>query len=610
MQPRVMPDLALDDRNAWWLAAVGKLKPGVSRGQAQTAVATVSARLAADDSARHANIAVTLVPMRGGIQPKDARQVAPVGFLAAGATGLILLICCANVGNMPLSRAVRRRHEIAVRLSMGATRSRVVRQLLTESVLLAAAASVVGLVLALWATEALAADLLPTANVSPDWHTIAFAAFAALVTGLLFGIAPALHATRGALASALKDGLASLDRRRSGLQNTLVVAQVALSLVLLATSGMFLDSLYRTTQAPLGFEASSHVLAASFDLGMQGYSPERADAFVATLSRQAAALPGVSSVSATSVVPLGNRRTGAEIALDPADADRSTSFTGRGADGYVNVVRTGFFRTLGIALVAGRDFETTDNLSSPGVAIVSEDFARRAWPAANPLGKRISVRGERGPFMTVIGVARTALTFGLGERLRPIVYRPASQAPDERDVTLLVRSAGDATQLASAIRAAVRALDPDLPLYAMQSLGACRRARLSDMALGSSLLGAIGALAMFLATIGIYAVVAFSVGQRVREIGLRIALGAVGSDVTSMFVRDGARLTALGLGIGLALAGIAGRAVSTQFLGVSVMDAATFVIVAALLGSVALVATWIPARRAAAVDPMIALRAE
>jgi len=610
MQPRVAPDLPLSDGNNWWLSAMGKLKPGVSLSQAQAAVGTIAARIAARDSAGHANVSAAVFAMHGGVEPKDARQIVPVGALAAVATGLILLICCANVSNMLLGRAVGRRREIAVRLSLGATRGRVVRQLLTESMLLAAAASACGMILAVWATDTLASALLPTADVSPERHTIAFAVAAAAVTGLVFGLVPALHATRGDYASALKEGALGFDRRRSRLQGAFVVAQVSLSLVLLVASGMFLDGLLRAARADVGFDATSHVLATSFDLGMQGYTTERASAFITSLEREAAALPGVVEVSMTSVVPLGNTRRGMTVSLDPTDRDRASDFSSGGADVYDNIVRAGFFRTLGIALVAGRDFSATDVVGSPGVVIVSEDFARRAWPGADPLGKRLSTNGDKGPYLTVIGVARTVLTFGLGERLRPIVYRSHLQFPDARDVTLLVRSAGDATLLAPAIRRLVRGLDPNLPIYGVESLGQYRRQRLSDMAIGSSLLGIIGALAVSLASLGLYAVIAFSVGQRNREIGIRIALGAAQRNVVQLFVRQGLRLAIVGLMIGIALSAALARVLASAFVGVASTSVATFGAIAALVVAVAMLASWIPARRAAAVDPMVALRSE
>lgn len=608
MQSRVAPDLPLTSRDAWWLSAIGQLRPGVSAERANSIARTVASRIASSDPG-HANTSVSIVPMHGGMQPKDAVQVAPIGFLAAAAAVLILLVCCANAANMLLARALGRRHEIAVRLSLGATRGRLVRQLLTEAIALAGAASLIGLTLSFWISEWITRSLLPTADVTLDWRTLLFTVVFALLTGLVFGVVPALHATRGRLAYALKDARGSLDRGRSRAQGALVVAQVALSLVLLAAAGMFLGGLYRAARTELGFDASTHVLALSFDLGVQGYTPERTASFMTTLTREAAAMPGVTAVSATNTVPLGNRRSANDAALDPNEVTQPGDATS--LDGiYDNLVRPGFFRTVGIELVAGRDFSPTDLPTAPRVAIVSQDFARQAWPGANPLGKHVRVGGASAPMLTVIGVARTALTFGLGERLRPILYRSELQFTSDRELTLLVRSDGDATRLATALRARIRSLDGNLPVYDVKSLGAYRSGRLSDLALGSILLGLIGGLALLLATVGIYAVIAFAVGQRTREIGIRVALGAAGDDVSRLFVGDGARLTAIGMLIGLALAAAATKLLAAAFVSVSIVNLGLFAGIATLLGSIAILATWIPARRAAAVDPVIALRAE
>jgi predicted permease len=495
-QPIVAPDLSLRSRDAWWLMAVGKLRAGSSIAQAKAATATIAQRIATAGEG-HRNVVATVTPMHGGVPPKDADQVAPIGFLALAATGLILLICCANVSNMLLARAVRRRHEITVRRSVGATRGRVVRQLLTESLVLAVCASVAGLVAALWATDALTKALIPTADVSLDSHTVVFAIAIAAVTSLLFGTLPAVGATRGDLAVALRDGATLVDRRRSRVQGVLVVAQIALSLVLLVTSSMFLGGLYDASRLDLGFDASTRVLAASFDLGLQGYTPERTNAFLSTLTREVGALPGVTSVSVTNVVPLGNRRTGMDVKLDPRESDQTPAVNSGGL--YSSVIRPGYFRTVGIDLVVGRDFTADDGPTRAGVVIVSEDFARRAWPGANPLGKHVIVGGEQP--LAVVGVARTARTFAIGERLRPIVYRPQLQAQGERSLAVVVRSRGNAADLGPAIRTTVRRLDRDLPLYDVQTLGANRQTRLSDIALGSTLLGLIGAVSLLLASV-------------------------------------------------------------------------------------------------------------
>ena len=610
MQAMAMPQNGnmLDSPNTWWLKAIGQLKPGVSFEQAKAAVATIGARIAQADSINHGDVATTVAHISGGVTPNTGQDVLPVAVLAAAATGLILLICCANVSNMLLARAVGRRREISVRLSLGASRSRVVRQLLTEAAVLALGAGAAGLLIAQWATDLLTRAIPVPMQVSPDRATIAFTVAAALVTGVVFSLVPSLHATRGDLASALKDSIVGRDRRRSRLQNGFVVTQLSLSLVLLVTAGMFLSSLYRSTKLDVGFEATSRVLAASFDLGLQSYTPERSTTFVDALEERVRAIPGVIDVGVTNNVPMGERRIGAGVALDPRETGGAV--TRESGDVYDNIVRPGFFKTLGIGIVRGRDFATTDRFEGEKVAIVSEDFARRAWPNSDPIGKHISEEGPEGPFMTVIGVVREALTYGVSERRRPTVYRSQLQFPNARELTLLVRSTGDAALLTRPVTQAIHALDANLPVFGVETLAQYRRDRLSEPTLGSAMLAVVGGLALLLACVGVYSVIAFAVGQRTKEIGLRIALGAAHEQVIAMFVRQGARLIGIGLAVGLVMSGVMVSLLSASFAGIAVIDGLAFVGVAALLALVGAGASWIPARRAARVDPMVALRAE
>jgi putative ABC transport system permease protein len=609
MQARAIPRFPnmLMERNSWWLRAIGQLAPGTSTEQARAATATIAARLATADSVNHGGISATVEPVQGGVSPNTGRDVYPVAILAGAATGLILLICCANVSNMLLARAVGRRREIAVRLSLGAGRRRIVRQLLTEAMVLSALAAVGGLLLSMWASDLITKFIPVPIDVAPNARTFGFAVAAAVATGVFFGLVPALHATRADLASALKDARVGRDQRRSRLQSGFVVAQISLSLCLLVISGVFLSSLFRSMRVNVGFEATSHVLAASFDLGLQGYTPEQGAIFLTTLRQNVAAIPGVSDVALTNNVPMGERRISREVALDPREAGGADQ---HGFDLYENVVRPGFFQTLGIGLVRGRDFAATDVPDGEHVVIVSEDFARQAWPGGDAIGRHVSLEGRDGPFMTVVGVVREATTYGLSEKHRPTLYRSQLQFPTVLDLTLLVRSTGDASKLARAVRAQVRALDRNLPLFGVQTLGQYRRDRLSETKLGTTMLAVVGGLALLLACLGVYSMIAFSVGQRTREIGLRIALGAANHQVVTLFIGEGMRLTVAGVGVGLALAAVAVKALSSAFLGVRIVDGLAFVAVAAVLAAVAAAASWIPARRAASVDPMVALRSE
>jgi predicted permease len=612
MQARVYPQWPdmLTRRGAWWLQAVGRLKSSVAPAQANAAVATVAAQIAREDPAWHGDVTARLFELRSGIEPGNGAQIMAASVLAALVTGLILLIACANVANLLLSRAVARRREIAVRLSLGAGRWRVVRQLLTESMLLSAAAGALGLLLAAWATELLASQVPAPLDVAIDGSVLGFTAAAVFATGLLFGLVPAFHGTRSDVAAAIKDSITGFGTGRSRLQGTFVVAQISLSLVLLVTAGLFLHSLYKAARIQVGFDATTKVLAVSFDLGLQGYTPERADAFLREADARVAGLPGVESISFTNQVPMSSRLIGADVVLEGDERRTGTTGAGGGTPVYLSTIREGFFRTIGVPFVRGRDFSARDDASAEPVVIVSETFARRAWPGADPLGKRLSVTGADGRYLTVVGVVREALVAGVTERVLPIVYLAQRQEPRTLDLTMLVRSSRDARPLADPVRRALRALDPHLPIYGVQTLAQYRADRLTEIRLGSGLLALFGALALLLAAVGVYGVMAFSVSQRTREVGVRVALGALQHQVVRVFLREGMRLTAVGIAIGLALATVVAKVLSSTFFGITAGDAVTFGAVAVLLSVVALAACWVPARRAASVDPMQALRYE
>ena len=601
---------ALTSRGTWWLEAIGRLRDGVSEAEASSALATVAARIARSDTATHAGISARVQPMKSGLRPGDMNDIYPVATLATIVTVLVLLIACANVSNVLLSRALARRREIAVRLSIGAARRRIVRQLLTECGLLAVLATLLGTLIAVWATDLVAAQIPAPIGIAVDQRVLGFAVLAAALTTVLFGLVPALHATRGDASEALRGASSGHDARRSKLQSGFVVAQVALSLVLLATAGLFLSSVREATRVDVGFDASRRVLAMTFDLGMQGYTPERTAAFVRELDGRARALPGVEQVSLTSTVPMGERNT---IVVPWLEAPRPEGGTRvverRDIETYYHIVSTGYFETLDLALVRGRDFSENDGAGAPLVAIVSERFAREAWGQANPIGQRLQT-SDAGKPLTVVGVARDALLSGTSERARATLYVMQRQDPEIRELTLLVRARGDAAPLAKPLRDAFRAMDPALPITGVQTLAQYRWDRLAEGRLGSRMLSIFGAIALLLASVGVYAVIAFSVAQRTREIGVRVALGAIQRQVVGLFMREGLRLTAIGVVIGLALAVALARVLSASFYGVSPGDVLALGGVSALLIAVSLMACWLPARRAARVDPMQALRSE
>ena len=605
------PELAgdLTRRNAWWLRPVGRLRDGVTREEVEAAARTIAGRIAAADTVGHKGIGARTYSAKSGLPSGSDREVIPVVILCSIVTGLVLLIACANVSNLLLARAVTRRREIGIRLSLGAGRWRLVRQLLTESLLLAGGAGVLGLIMAYWSTDFLiTSGILPLQlDMTPDIGVIGFTLAGVALAAILFGLVPAFESTRGDLVRTVKDGAQGRDPRRTRLQSSFVVTQLALSLVLLTTSGLFLRSMYKASHVDIGFEATPRVLAMSFDLGLQRYSDENAAAFVRTLGERARGLPDVETFAFTNVAPLGNRYLATELSVEGADSARMRTIN---RDVFESSVSPNYFATLGIRIVRGRDFSDRDNPSSPAVAIVSEATARTFWPGGDAIGKRISLRGERGPYVTVVGVVSDVLLGGPTEGMRATVYVPQLQYPGEKLLTLLVRSRTDVTPLAQTLRKDIRAMDPNLPVYDVRTLAEYRRIKLSDRMNGATILGGFGGLALLLASIGVYGVMAFTVVQRTKEIGIRVALGARRRDVVALFVGRGMRLTVVGLVIGVVLSLAMSKLLQGMLFGLTPTDALTFLAVAGLLAGIALLASWLPARRAARVEAIQALRYE
>ena len=600
--------------NARWLSAVGRTRDGVTIDQATPLVAAVARRLVLSDSLNYREMAsARLFSAKTGMRPNDMQDVAPVATLAGAVTLLVLLIACANVSNLLLARAAGRRREIGVRLSLGASRGRVIRQLLAESVMLGGAGSALGFLIAMWGTAIMASIFPSPIDIRPDLRVLGFTVLAALLTGLGFGVIPALHATRADLAAVLKDAVVGFDRRRSRLQNGFVVAQMSLSLVLLAMAGMFLGALYKASRMDVQFDASDRVLAASFDLSLQGYDSATARSFLDRVREEVAAIPGARSTSMSTLPPMGNGRTSVELFATDRPAPFGTPSQPGGHGAYLTVVDPGYFTTVGIPLIMGRDFAAGDAVGAPRVAIVSQSYAKLVWADSNPVGRRITVNTYRGEPITIVGVAREAFTIGIQRQLEepmPMLYLPVRQGPALRAMTILVRADHDARPLAAPLRNALARLDPELPLVRVQTLAAYRYQQSEESRLGSTLLAIFGGLALLLASVGIYAVMAFSVAQRRREIGVRVALGAGRRQVVSVFVRQGLKLTAIGILIGLVLSAGATSALASSFLGLSLLDALPVVGVALLLAGAALAAVWIPSRRAAGIDPMVALRSD
>ena len=599
---------------------VGRLNPGVTVEQAQANVTAIGAHLAqAYPQSNLGTLAQPDQPRPMSVVSLDQAMVGPdvrdatkrISGILMAVVGLVLLIACANVANLLLSRGRRRQKEIAVRLALGATRTRIVRQMLTESMLISMLGGGLGLLLALWlANELVSFDAFATfVSLTPtlDLRVLGFTLLISLLTGALFGLAPALHASNPDLAPVLKNTDSSGKiSRRFGLRNALVVFQISISLVLLIGAGLFLRSLQKAYATDFGFDTRDALLA-SVDMARQGYNEAQGRNFYQQFVDGVQAMPGVLGVTLAQYIPVnaGGSRTGVYI-------EGYTSQPGEDLELNLNVVDANYFDTLGTPLLAGRAFGEQDTATSTKVIIINEAFARRFWPEQSlqeVVGKNLSISGARGPFYQVIGVAKTGKYRNLREAPLPFMFVALSQEYRSR-VTLLLRTAGDPARLMPALRAELQKLDKTLPLYDVKTLDEHLGRALGQERTNAWLIGSFGVLATLLAAVGIYGVMSYTVTQRTRELGIRLALGASRGDVLRLVVGRGVVLTSIGLAIGLGSALALTRVVSTLLYGVSATDPLTFVAVAIALAGVALGACLIPARRAARVDPVVALRYE
>lgn len=520
--------------------------------------------------------------------------------------GAVLLIACANLANLLLARGTGRRKEIAIRTALGVSRGRLVRQLLTESVFVATIGGVAGLGLAWYVTELLP-RLLPETpelvfELAPDLNVLAFTGAVAIVTGVLFGLAPALQASRWDALGSLRAEAVGAGARRSRARSAFLTSQVSLATVLLVIAALFLRSLQEAQHVDLGFR-SDRVADLPIDLSLRQYEGARARLFYEEALERVRELPQVEATTLIRFVPLTGSSMGRPVA--PASSDPSDRAAWRGTT--FTAVAAGYFEMFGIPLVRGRAFDAGDREDSPPVAVVNESFARMLWPDGDPVGQRVHF--DDGATVTVIGVARDTKYVSLGERDRAFLYLPASQSP-QAAMVLQARLRHDTPAERAAVREAVQRLDPALPLPEMTSMDDDMEIALLPARAGASVLGAFGALALLLATLGVYGVTSYLVGQRTSEIGIRTALGATRRDVLQLVMRDTLVLVLLGLGLGLA-GGIGLGAVASRWLyGVGALDPAPLASACLVLLTVALLGTWLPARRAIKVDPLEALRHE
>lgn len=601
------PAPIFSDRGSVWLIGIARLAPDVGISQAQAELSAIAAGQARDYPEANAGKGVLVAP--ASLFPADMQG--PIsGFMAMllAVAGLVLVIASINVAGMLLARATVRRREIAVRLALGASRAQLVAQLVVESLLLFVAAGAAGVMLARWLVSGLMA-LVPRLpmplSVDPrlDWRVLGFALVVTLVTGLIAGIVPALQSTRPDLIPTLKSGDGSgAGRRRFRLRSGLLVAQVAFSMLLLIVAGLFARTLAHARSIDPGFEPRD-VAIASLDLGLSNYGDDQGRRVAGEILERTRALPGVRTAALSTMLPLDGGGLGlGEITVpgreppDPHDGWRADW----------NVVTPGYFATLGIPLVRGRDFSEADRAGTGHVAILNEAFAAALFPGEDPVGRALTNEGHS---VTVIGVARNAKYRTLGEQQRNFIYVPLGQQYMGR-IHVLIKTAPGAAAAGGAVRGIVAGIDPSLPILRQQTMVEQTATSLFPQRLALYVSGGLGVVALLLVLIGIYGVTAFSVAQRTREIGVRVALGAQHAHVLGLVLRNGMVLTGSGVALGSLAAFAATRLIRDLLYGVPPTDVVAFAAAAALLVLASLTASWIPARRAARLDPVIALRSE
>jgi putative ABC transport system permease protein len=616
IQPAV--SFMTEKRRGLWLAPIARLKPGVTKPQAEAALKNLAAALEKEypDANRGRSVALqTLAETRANPTGAADNPLPRIGALLLVAVGLILLIASANVANLLLARASSRRKEIAVRIAIGATRWRLVRQLLAESLVLSAAGALAGIQVASWLTKLLMSLQPPgpfpfVLGARIDWRVLLFTIAIAAVTGILFGLFPALQASRPAVADRLNEGgRQSGVGARGGVRNALVVAEVALATIALAGTGLLLRSLREATAIDPGFKADK-VLALNLDVSLQGYDAERGAQFYKQLVTRVSALPGVRSADIASRAPLafGFQRTVFLEGEVPSEKERGV---------LVNVANVGpdYFRTLEMPLASGRPFGAEDTEISPPVAIVNQTMAKRFWPGQEAIGRSFKFplpNGRDGEFtapIRVVGVARNSKYVTLGEQPIPFIYLAARQNYTPA-MTLLVRSEGDPSTVLPQLRQEIVNMDPGLPIFNVRPLTTQIEGALFLSRVGAFLIAAFGALALLLTTVGTYGVLAYTVTRRVPEIGLRMALGAGPGKILGMVIGNGMTLVGAGIAAGIAASLLLARSLTPILFGVKGTDPVTYAGITVVLGTVALAACYLPARRAAAVDPTVALRQE
>jgi putative ABC transport system permease protein len=599
------------DRGPHYLRVVGRLKTGITLPQAQAEMSTIASRLSEQFPEKTAGHGIKLELLRDVV----VGDIGTALFVLLGAVGFVLLIACANVANLLLARAGARQREIAIRTALGASRGRVIRQLLTESVLLAAAGGTAGILIAFWGVGSLVSlspGTIPRANeIHVDARVAAFALLISVVTGIAFGLAPALQVSKPNLTDALKESArTTAGAQRSRLRSSLVVLEIAMSLVLLIGAGLMIKSFAKLNRVNPGFNPDNLLTMGVTLLGSAYPEDNKVAAFYSEMLDRLNSVPGVQSAGAITELPLSGDNTSDSFTIEgrPPISKEDQPLT------ECRVVTPHYFEAMKIPLLKGRDFADTDTKQTPNVAVINETFARRHFPGEDPIGHRLSLQGQfRGPLL-IVGIVGDVRDFALEEPPTPEIYFPYLQNPlgesFDRSVTFVVRTKSSPTGMAETLRAELLSLDRTLPVYALKPMTEYLSESLARRRFNLVLLSLFATVALLLAAVGIYGVISYSVSQRTHEIGVRVAVGAHSTDILKLIVGQAMLLTLLGITIGLGASVALTRLMESLLFDVSTTDPLTFVVISTVLSAVALAACFVPALRATRVDPMIALRYE
>jgi len=617
-EPKEDPDATIQkiwsSRGSRTLTLMGRLKPDVTMKQAQASLNVVAQRIAQQHPDTEKDITVQLYPekmARPDPDPENPVPLAAIAFMAMA--GLVLLVACFNIANVLLVRATVRQREMAIRAALGAGHGRLVRQYLTESLLLAFLGGGAGLLLGSWAAGILGSlrlgtDLPIHLDFHPDASVYLFALGTVLLTGMIVGIMPALRAARTDVITVLHEGGrgSSSGPRRQLARNTLVVAQVAGSLVLLVVAGLFVRSLEKAEKISLGFNPD-HILNLSVDVDQVGYNESRGREFFQDIENRLPALPGVESVAQAFLVPMGVVSSNDRVWIEdhPLEAGQQP------AELEYNMVTPGYFDTLQIPVLRGRKFTAADGEKAPPVAIINQNMAKKFWPNEDALGKRFGTKGASGPFVEVVGIAQDGKYQNVTEAPMPFFYLPIDQSYMSIR-TIHVRTSVPPETLARPIESQIHELAPGLPITQVQTMTESLQGAngFFFFRFGAQLTAIMGLLGLILAVVGIYSVVSYAAVQRTQEIGIRMAMGAAPRDILRMVLRQGLGVVGIGLALGLVVALAGTRVMGSLFLGIKPTDPLTFIVVVLLLTAIALFACWIPAYRATRIDPLVALRYE